>query len=159
MVDRLRIGVIGLSHDHIWDHIGDLTSCEDAHYVGAAESCGELRSKMEEQYGGATWSDWREMLETQELDAVYIYDSNRGGAEASAAASSQGLHVMIEKPMAADLAGAARSGVHRDGPDHGHAGPMALPARPGIKSLESAQSDQTEKNLSRSSPLINISCF
>ena len=106
MADPLRIGVIGLSHDHIWDHIGDLTSSEDAHYVGAAEPDGELRSRIQSEYGGITWNDWREMIQAESLDAVYIYGSNRDGAEASAAASSQGLHVMIEKPMAASLAGA-----------------------------------------------------
>jgi len=106
MANQLRIGVIGLSHDHIWDHIGDLTSSEQAHFVGAAETDAELRSKIEEKYGGSTWSDWREMVETEELDGVYIYDTNRDGAEASAVASAKGLHVMIEKPMAASLAGA-----------------------------------------------------
>ncbi len=106
MADPLQIGVIGLAHDHIWDHMGDLTNCEHARYVGAAESDAELRSKIEQQYGGPTWVDWREMLNTTQLDAVFIYASNREGAEASAAASSQGLHVMIEKPMAATFAGA-----------------------------------------------------
>ena len=38
MAERLRIGVIGLSHDHIWDHMGDLTDCSAADYVGAADA-------------------------------------------------------------------------------------------------------------------------
>ena len=106
MAKPLRIGVIGLSHDHIWDHLGDLTDSEHVEYAGAAEADGELRTKVEEQYGGPTWVDWREMLNTAQLDAVFIYASNRAGAEASAVASAQGLHVMIEKPMASTFSGA-----------------------------------------------------
>jgi len=106
MTERLRVAVVGLSHDHIWDHLGDLTSSEHVEYVGGADADAELRTKLENKYGGRTWDDWRVMLDEVQLDAVYIYSSNREGAVASTEASHRGLHVMIEKPMAADLAGA-----------------------------------------------------
>ena len=106
MTDRLRIGVIGLSHDHIWDHLGDLTSSEHVEYVGGADADAELRTKLENKYGGRTWTDWREMLDTEPLDAVYIYASNQEGSEASVEASKRKLHVLIEKPMAASLSAA-----------------------------------------------------
>ena len=57
MTDRLRIGVIGLSHDHIWDHLGDLTSSEQVAYAGAADADPALREKLENRYGGRTWTD------------------------------------------------------------------------------------------------------
>ena len=106
MTDRLRIGVIGLSHDHIWDHLGDLTSSEHVEYVGAADPDAELRTKLGNKYGGRTWTDWREMLDTEPLDAVYVYASNQEGSEASIEASKRKLHVLIEKPMAASLSAA-----------------------------------------------------
>jgi predicted dehydrogenase len=106
MATALRIGVIGLSHDHVWDHLGDLTTSENVVFVGAAEKDEQLRAKLEHEYSSRTWAHWNEMLEAVELDAVFVYASNREGAEASVVAADRGLHVMIEKPMAATFAGA-----------------------------------------------------
>jgi len=47
-----------------------------------------------------------EMAVAGKLDAVYVYGDNCGGAEEGVKALERGWHVLIEKPMAADLAGA-----------------------------------------------------
>ena len=49
------------------------------------------------------------MLEPRHnLDAVYAFTDNRTSAELAARAAEQGLHVMLEKPMASSLALADR---------------------------------------------------
>jgi predicted dehydrogenase len=47
-----------------------------------------------------------QLLECDDLDAVYVNSDNRESAELAVEAARRGLHVMVEKPMAADLAGA-----------------------------------------------------
>jgi predicted dehydrogenase len=46
------------------------------------------------------------MLDKVELDAVYIYADNATSAILAEVAASSGVHVMVEKPMAANLSGA-----------------------------------------------------
>ena len=106
MPDSLRIAVAGLAHDHIWDHLDDLAGSPSSEFVGAAEADGQLRSKIEKQYGCPTWNDWQQMLDDVELDGIYVYASNQQGATIATSAAERGLHVMIEKPMAANYSGA-----------------------------------------------------
>jgi predicted dehydrogenase len=48
------------------------------------------------------------LLDNESLDAAYVFSSNAEGAELAIQAMSRGLHVLIEKPMAATLEEAER---------------------------------------------------
>ncbi|MFO7171189.1 MAG: Gfo/Idh/MocA family oxidoreductase, partial [Chloroflexota bacterium] len=50
------------------------------------------------------YTDYQEMLEKEELDAVVVCTPNKFHAPASIAALERGLHVLCEKPMATDPA-------------------------------------------------------
>ena len=116
---RYRIGVLGLTHDHIWGNLDKLAALPNAELVGAAEPNEALRAKFVERYGVSdVASDYGSFLEGHDLDAVFTYASNRQSAELAAEAASRGLHVMLEKPMASNLlladrmyAAASRAGV------------------------------------------------
>ncbi len=56
--------------------------------------------------------DWRQMVERDDLDAIAIATPPRLQPEIAIAALSHGKPVFIEKPMAADLAGAAAMAGH-----------------------------------------------
>jgi predicted dehydrogenase len=104
MSESIRVGVIGLVHDHIWDNLPALKAHPSAQIVAVADSNPELLTRFEEEYNcSATYEEYEDLLQEEELDAVYIYLSNRAGAEAAQLALSMGLHVMIEKPMASTL--------------------------------------------------------
>ena len=106
MTPPLRIAILGLGHDHIWDHLDDLLSSAHFDLVGAADADSALRDKLQGKATCPLWSDWRKLLGEVDLDAVFIYAANREGAEVATECARRGLHVMIEKPMAADHAGA-----------------------------------------------------
>jgi predicted dehydrogenase len=106
MSKPLRIGVLGLTHDHVWDNLPHLGACEGLELAAAADPNQPLLDKLQTRYAAATYLDYREMIDRESLDAVYVYSDNRTGAELATWAAGRGLHVMIEKPMAADLAGA-----------------------------------------------------
>ncbi len=106
MPNPLRIGVIGLTHDHVWDNLPHLMATEGTELVAAADPNGPLLERVQREYGAAVYQDHEEMVRGESLDAVYVYTDNRRSAELAAWSAERGLHVLIEKPLAADLAGA-----------------------------------------------------
>lgn len=110
MTDKLRIGVLGMTHDHVWGNLNDLKQSSLGELVAAADPNEELLDKVQQTYGcDAIFEDYEELLDETELDAVYIFGDNASGAELVELAAAYGLHVLIEKPLAADLAGATRA--------------------------------------------------
>ena len=103
MTEPLRIGVLGLSHDHVWDNLPFLAAHTDADLIAAADPNEPLTTRAAEEYGCKTYASSAELLENEELDAVYIFTSNAEGAELAINAMDKKLHVLIEKPMASRL--------------------------------------------------------
>jgi predicted dehydrogenase len=109
MTNKLRIGILGLTHDHIWGNLKDLRSSSLGELEAAADLNPELRDKIRSEYDcPQVFDSYETMLDQASLDAVYIYADNATSAELAVAAARRGLHVMVEKPMAANLAGARR---------------------------------------------------
>lgn len=104
MSDPIRVGIIGLVHDHIWDNLPLLQDHPLAEIVAIADPNPELSRRATAETGcDRVYDEFEDMLEAEALDAVYIFQSNRTGAEAAQLALSKGIHVMIEKPMASTL--------------------------------------------------------
>jgi len=104
---RLNVGVLGLSHDHVWGNLAALSAGERGRLVAAAEPDGALRERLRAQYGGVVVHEsFEALLERRDLDAVLVFSDNRTSAELGVRALDRALPVMLEKPMAADLQGA-----------------------------------------------------
>jgi predicted dehydrogenase len=108
MAKTYRIGVLGLSHDHVWDTLRELRQTGRGTLVAAADPHLELRDQVRQEHGCAVYPDCEMLLDREQLDAVFIYADNASGADLTEQAAGRGLHVLIEKPMAADLRGADR---------------------------------------------------
>ncbi len=107
MAESLRVGVIGLTHDHAWGNLADLQDSTLGSLVAAADPNQPLLDKV------ATVSDCErtylspeDMLAKEDLDAVYVFGDNKTGSEWATQALSEGIPVLVEKPMAATLQGA-----------------------------------------------------
>jgi len=106
---KVGIGVLGMTHDHVWGNLADLKKSSLGELVAAADPSEELRTKVQKELGCKNvFESYEEMLEETELDAVYIFGDNATGADLASLAASRGLHVLVEKPMAANLDGADR---------------------------------------------------
>ncbi len=117
MVKKFRIGVVGLVHDHVWGLLRDFKKMGDVEVSCAADINEPLLAKVKEQFGvGRLYEGYRDLLSREEVDAVLVTTENSRHAEVTEAAAAQGVHVMVEKPMAASLeqaermVGAARRG-------------------------------------------------
>jgi len=104
----LRVGVLGLTHDHVWGVLDEARASGDVELVAAAEPYHALQEKVHDQYGLSAYGEVEELLDRESLDAVYVFADNATGAELTELAADRGLHVLVEKPMAADLEGADR---------------------------------------------------
>ena len=110
MADKLRVGVLGMTHDHLWGNLRDLAASPYGELVAAADPADELCDKVRRDFGcSQLFDEYEEMLDQVALDAVYIFGDNATGADLAVMAARRGLHVLIEKPMAADLDGAMRA--------------------------------------------------
>ncbi len=112
---RLSVGVLGLSHDHVWGNLAALRAGEHGRLVAAAEPDAALRDRLRALDGGVeVHESFDALLARRDLDAVFVFSDNRTSAELGVRALARRLPVMLEKPMAADLPGArALLGVAR----------------------------------------------
>jgi predicted dehydrogenase len=103
----LRVGVLGLGHDHVWGNVAALMAGRHGRLVAAADPDRRLRDRLAGAHGGVDLHDtYDALLDRTDLDAVLVFADNRTSAELGVRALRRGLPAMIEKPMAADLAGA-----------------------------------------------------
>lgn len=104
----IRLGVAGLTHGHVWGLIDSWANVEGAsvELAAVADSTGLLekgRSRFTRAY-----TDWREMLDSESLDAVLVTSNNVESSEIAVQALVRGIPCMVEKPMAATAADADR---------------------------------------------------
>ncbi len=106
MATVLRIGIMGLCHDHVWSFIQHAVHNQSVTIVAAADADASLRDKATAHGVATTYADPYEMLAKSSLDAVAIFGDNRSGPAYGIAAAKRGLHIFVEKPLAADYPGA-----------------------------------------------------
>jgi predicted dehydrogenase len=105
------IGVLGLIHDHVWRHLGDLALRDDV-TVAVADPHRPLLDKAQAEYGVARiYGDYADLLERERPDAVLIFVDNAGKAALVELAAAHGRPIMVEKPLADTLANAERMRV------------------------------------------------
>lgn len=109
MTRTFRVGVAGLVHDHVWGELPFWKGLANVELVAAADPHAELTERATREFGVAkTYASTEAMLAAEKLDVLQVCASNRDGVEAAVAAAARGLHCVVEKPMAHNLAGADR---------------------------------------------------
>src|SRR5438046_2081312 len=94
---RLNVGVLGLSHDHVWGNLAALRAGDHGRLVAAAEPDSRLRERLRSLDGGvAVHESFDALLERRDLDAVFVFSDNRASAELGARALGRALPVMLE---------------------------------------------------------------
>ena len=103
----LRVGVLGLTHDHIWPNLKALAAGNVGRLVAVAEPDPALRARLADEQGAIeTHDSYEALLARDDLDAIFVYADNRKSVELARLSIERRLPTLIEKPMAADLAGA-----------------------------------------------------
>lgn len=109
MTKKLRLGVAGLVHDHVWGLLSQFRQLENIEFVAAADPNKPLLEAVSSQYGiKRTFASYSEMFAKEELDVALVCNENARHADVVELAAERGVHVVMEKPMSANLAQAER---------------------------------------------------
>ena len=104
--DKLRVGVIGVG----WQgegHLANFTACERAELTAICDVNAELLAQRAEAFGVPnTFADYHDLLACDAVDAVAIVTPDHLHREIAVAAFQAGKHVLLEKPMATNMADA-----------------------------------------------------
>lgn len=96
----VRVAIIGAG----WiaaQHVATLRALEGADVVAVCD-VDQARARALAN-GARTYTDWRDMISREQLDAVFICTPPLTHREVAVAALEQGLHVYLEKPIARGL--------------------------------------------------------
>src|SRR5262245_60490037 len=108
MREKLRCAVIGAGATGI-EHLNSLLHCPKAATVAIAElNPQRLREASEKFHIPRTYTNYQELLEQPDIDAVTIALPNFLHAPVAVAALNARKHVLIEKPMATNAKEAAK---------------------------------------------------
>ena len=94
----IRIGVVGIGKMGI-SHLSMLRAHPDVTVAAVVDSTGYVLDVLSKYTGQRVFTDFDEMLESVELDAVLIATPSRLHAAMVARALNRGLHVFCEKPL------------------------------------------------------------
>ncbi len=106
-MDRVKIGVIGVGTIGIV-HATALASSPLADLVGIAEINDEVREKAAKNLGTKGYADYRALIHTPGIQAVSICTPDQLRLQPAMDCMDVGLHIILEKPLATDLAEAER---------------------------------------------------
>lgn len=97
---KLKLGVIGAGSFASRRHIPVIVKSQDAELVALCRRDEAMLKKMAEHFNCSnTFTDYKEMINSVEMDGVLITSPHALHYEHAKSALEKGLHVLIEKPM------------------------------------------------------------
>lgn len=99
----LKLGIVGCGGIANGKHLPALANIQEVELVAFCDIISERAEKAAKSYGtndARVYTDYNEMLQKEQLDAVHVCTPNKSHAPISIAAMEAGCHVMCEKPMA-----------------------------------------------------------
>jgi predicted dehydrogenase len=100
---KVKIGIVGCGGIANGKHLPAIQRNGNFEILAFCDIKKERAEEAKKQYGtesSKVYTDYRDLLKENELEAVYVLTPNKSHAEISIAAMKAGMHVMCEKPMA-----------------------------------------------------------
>ncbi len=97
----IKIGVIGTG-GIAQGHMDRFAAMEDVELVAFVDVQAERAQAAADKFSGRAYTDWRQMLDAEELTALAIFVPPFAHGEMEIEACARGLHLFIEKPVAID---------------------------------------------------------
>ena len=107
--NQLRVGMISWAHVHAEFRAKALSEIPTARIVAISDDDEERGRHAADRFGVANFStDWRHVVERDDVDVVFVHSENALHAEQVIACAEAGKDVFCEKPIATDLVDADR---------------------------------------------------
>ena len=107
-VQKTRIAIVGLDHDHVWELLRYIAGEADAELVGIADNHPDLINQAKSQVPASVqfYSDYIKMLDEAKPVAVFVTTANDRHLEILRECAKRHIHYSTEKPMATNAADA-----------------------------------------------------
>jgi predicted dehydrogenase len=105
-MQEVKFGVAGLTHGHVWGLMDAWAKTPGVRLVAIADET-PLLDKVTLDFENR-YTNWREMLEKHDFDALLVTSDNVESAEIAVQALKKGIPCMVEKAMAANAKDADR---------------------------------------------------
>ena len=115
----VKLAIHGLTHGHV-NWVSEWPEWETLELVGIVEADTALANQMADRLGlprTVLYPTMAALLEATEVDAVAAFGNTKQHLETVEFCAPRGVHVMVEKPLATDLASARR--MHDLATEHG----------------------------------------
>jgi predicted dehydrogenase len=117
MAQEYKIAVVSMLHAHVWLHLGTMLKGDKVKLVGVSETLPELidratREDVIPQTQNVTrpgvpapliFADWKKMIDQTKPDIVWAFTPTNGHVDVVRYCAPRGIHVIMEKPLAATL--------------------------------------------------------
>lgn len=104
----LKVGIVGLGHLHPRLYMPLFLATPTTQVVAVAEKDAPWRDAFCKDFNLRGFGSLDEMLDQERLDVAAVFLPHVDCPEAAEQCAAKGLHLMVEKPMAANAAGAER---------------------------------------------------
>jgi predicted dehydrogenase len=106
---KLKVGIAGMTSDHVWGMGGNLAALSKVELVAGAEPNKDRAEEVCGRFGlNRVYDDYLKLFQAEELDAVLVCCDNATKADIVELAAKHQVHVYQDKPMSATLAQADR---------------------------------------------------
>jgi predicted dehydrogenase len=102
MPEKVRIGFVGTG-GIANNHLSRLAEIEAAQIVALCDVAEERVQEAGHRWGGKTYTDYRQMIEAETLDGLYVCVPPFAHENAEIQAAQKGIHLFVEKPVVLDL--------------------------------------------------------
>lgn len=99
-MSKMKVAVIGCGSIAKHRHIPEYEALENVELVAFCDVVKERAVQYAEKHNAKAYTDYQQLLQEVECDAVSVCTPNALHAPVSIAAANAGAHVLVEKPMA-----------------------------------------------------------
>lgn len=103
-MEKIRVGVIGSGGIFRGLHVPYYEMTDRAKIVAVADVKAESASEVAKKFGADAYTDYRQVLDRKDVDAVDVSTHPKPHREITIAAAQAGKHILLEKPMCRNVA-------------------------------------------------------
>ncbi len=103
MAQEIRVGFVGTGGIATEAHLPALKEIEGVEIAALCDARKETAEAAAQRFGGRVYADHREMLDREELDALFVCLPPDAHTDAELLAAAKGVHLLVEKPVALSM--------------------------------------------------------